>query len=260
MDKLFKKSQRFNHRFTVIQILSLMAPYPIILHPSFHNKLNLFLFLGVILLYIEFGINYLLEKIFKDRFAEPEKAKSILESWSFGFICVHISLLIFIVAQIQFNIIVHPWWLIIYLIILHSAILLLIKGRIIILSGYPITEKLHKFEFGYRKGAFIIFIGGWVIHFTQGNETVRLIALLIAFASFVYYHLGSFVKLKELDELERQIKLEQAYLVSPIAIGVFYVGEFIRSTYNLDFSTRDLFWIIAATTLFLSYIVRKKYE
>lgn len=260
MDKLFEKSARFNHRLTAIQFLSLMVSYPIFLHPKFHNKLNLFLFLGLILLYVEFGINYLLEKIFKNEFEDLDKRKKILESWSLGFICVHISLLIFIVAQIQFNVYIYPWLVILYMIILHSAILLFIRGRTIRLPSYPITEKLHKFKFGFRKEAFFVFFICWTIHFTQGNETVRLIALLIAFASFVYYHLGSFVKLKDLDELERQIKLEQAYLVSPIAIGVFYIGEFIRSTYNLDFSTRDLFWIIAATTLFLSHLVRKKYE
>jgi len=260
MDKLLKKSARFNHRFTIIQILSLLALYPIIHHPKFQNKLNLFLFLGVILLYVEFGINYLLEKIFKDKFDEPDKAKSILESWSLGFIGVHISLLIFIIAQIQFNVNIHPWLVILYIIILHFAILLFIKGRTIRLPGYPITEKLHKFEFRFRKEAFFIFFICWIIHFSQENEIIRLIALLIAFASFVYYHLGNFVKLKELDELERQIKLEQAYLVSPIAIGVFYIGEFIRSTYHLGFSTRDLFWIITVAIFFLSYIVRKKYE
>lgn len=260
MDEFFKKLQRFSHRFTAIQFLSLVAIYPIILHPKFQNKLHFFLFLGVTLLYVEFGINYLLEKIFKGKFDKPDKAKSILESWSLAFIGVHVSLLIFIIAQIQFNVNIHPWLIVLYLIILLSAILLFIKGRSIRLPSYSITEKLHKFEFRFRKEAFIIFFIGWVIHFTQGNETIRLIALLIAFASFVYCHLGNFVKLKELDELERQIKLEQAYLVSPIAIGVFYLGEFIRSTYNIGFSTRDLFWIIAATTLFLFYIVRKKYQ
>lgn len=261
MEEPFKKSRRFNHRFSVLQIFSLVISYLILLSPSYRGgKYSYFLFIGLFLLYLEWGINYLLEKIYKPSADGYEGFKSILETWSVGFIGVHISLLILIIAQIRFNLIINVWLIILALAIVLFTIIFLVKGKTISFPSYPVSDKLHKFSFKYRKESFYVFLAGWVVHFAEYPNTFRLIALVIAFIAFIYFHLGNFVNLKELDELERQIKLEQAYLGLPIAMAVFYVSEFLRSTYKLGFSTIELLFAVSVVSIFLSFIVIKKYE
>jgi hypothetical protein len=218
------------------------------------------MFIGLFLLYLEWGINYLLEKIYKPAIDSYDEFKSILETWSVGFIGVHISLLILITLQIRFNIVINVWLVILTLGIVLFAIIFFVKGKTISLPNYPVSDKLHKINFKYRKESFYVFLAGWVVHFSEYPSTFRIIALAIAFVAFIYFHLGNFVNLKELDELERQIKLEQAYLGFPIAMAVFYVSEFLRSTYKLGFSTLELLFAVTVTSLFFSFIVRKKYE
>lgn len=261
MEEPFKKSRRFNHRFSVLQIFSLVLSYLILLSPSYRGgKYSYFLFIGLFLLYLEWGIDYLLEKIYKPSADGYEGFKSILETWSVGFIGVHISLLILIIAQIRFNLIINVWLIILALAIVLFTIIFLVKGKTISFPSCPVSDKLHKFSFKYRKESFYVFLAGWVVHFGEYPKTLKIIALAIAFIAFIYFHLGNFAKLKELDELERQIKLEQAYLGLPIAMAVFYVSEFLRSTYKLGFSTIELLFAVSVVSIFLSFIVRKKYE
>jgi hypothetical protein len=120
-----------------------------------------------------------------------------------------------------------------------------------------------KFPLHRQVGTISIVIGYFLINssrFPKSNDTLIFVGLLIGAIGGIYSFIGVYYRYKKIDELERQIILEQSFVRTRFFIGVFFITFIINVIFNINLSFMAMLGVFTPIMILSEALIKDKYE